>query len=623
MRLIVSKSKNTCIYYVGESVRSGNKVSTRVIEKIGSHSELKDRDIQDPLQYAKDYVARVNEDLKDNILSYSERIDLEDELVPVSLISEPVCKNIGWLFLLKIYNQLGMKDFFSSLTTKAKYDIDAIVKFLSISRIMNPCSKKATFESIDKYLFAQKYNLIDSYRALELLSKNNSSLQKALFEGSKKITSIDTDVLYYDCTNYYFESEEEDDDSYAEDGDIIQWGLRKYGFSKEHRPNPIVEMGLFVDKNGTPISYSIHPGNTNEQTTAIPLEREMINNYRRSSFIYCSDAGLGSYDIRFFNSLYGRHYLVTQSLKKIDEENSKLMFKDLNWKFADDDAKVSLEAFKAAIDRKISGEELSEKEKSLLKHDMVYKAYPITREVPGNFVKGLGIKISGKLEMEEVIYITFSQKYYIYQKSLFNRQLESALGFVDCNKDIDKKRNTDPARFVTANKITKEGEIAERRVNSLNEEAIYKEEKYHGFYALATNLDKGINELLDINAQRWRIEQSFRIMKTDFDSRPAFVWNEEHIRGHFAICYIALLLFRLLERKLIACDPNYSFSSNAIIKTLNNINVIEKNETIYQSVYTGSYILDALDKTFDISLNKKHYRLKCLIDLFDNRKNYA
>lgn len=616
MRLNISKSKNTTIYYVADSHRDGKKVVTNIIEKIGSHSELLAKGIDDPLKYAKDYVAKCNMNFKEDIFNYSEKIDLKEELESSSLISQSTLKNIGWLFLLKIYNQLGIKDFVKSIDTKSKYDINSIIMFLSIARILNPCSKKATFESLNHYLCAPNYQLIDSYRVLELLSKNNDLLQKILFKNTSNLNVLETDILYYDCTNYYFETETEDEDLYGEDGDIIQWGLRKYGYSKEHRPNPIIQMGLFIDKNGIPISYSLHPGQTGEITTVIPLEKLMIKNYQHSNFIYCSDSALGSYDVRFFNSLNGRHYLVTQSLKKIDEENTDAIFKDINWRFVDDDQPVSLFAFKSAIDKFINGESLSDYETELLKKDMIYKMYPISREVPAEFIKNMGIKLSGKLTMDEVIYITFSKKYYIFEKKVFNRQLASAKVMVDRKKDTARKGKSDPARLVDTISSTSSGEIAKHKSYSLDEKAIIYEEKYHGFYALATNLDKNIKDLLAINANRWKIEQSFRILKTDFDARPAFVWTQDHIRGHFAICYIALLIYRLLERKLILTDSNYSFSTRAIINTLNNLNVDEKSNSLFKSTYTGSIVLNALNKSFNLNLNKKHFRKSNLLDLF-------
>ncbi len=620
MRLNISKSKNTIIYYVADSYRDGKKVITNIIEKIGSHSDLLAKGITDPLKYAKEYVAKCNKNLKEDIVNYSEKIDLKEELESTSLVSQSTLKNIGWLYPLKVYNQLGIDEFVKSIDTRARYDINSIIMFLSISRILNPCSKKATHDSLDRYLCAPNYNLIDSYRVLELLSRNNETLQKILFKNTSKIINLEADVIYYDCTNYYFETETEDDDLYNEDGDIIQWGLRKYGFSKEHRPNPIVQMGLFIDKNGIPISFSLHHGKTSEISTVIPLEKHMINNYQHSRFIYCSDAALGSYDVRFFNSLNGRHYLVTQSLKKIDAENTDLIFKDLNWKFVDDDQPVSLNAFKSAIDKYINGEPLSNEEAKLLEKDMIYKMCPVSRDVPAVFIKDLGIKLSGKLTMDEVIYITFSKKYYIYEKDIFNRQLEAAKGMVDGKIDPSKKSKSNPARLVETISTTSSGEVASEKNYSLNEQAIIYEEKYHGFYALATNLDKNIKDLIDINSQRWKIEQSFRILKSDFDARPAFVWTEEHIRGHFAICYIALLIYRLLERKLCLADtdPDHKFSTRNIINTLNNLNVDEKSDSLFKSTYTGSIILNALNKAFDINLNKKHFRKNALFDLFSH-----
>lgn len=616
MRLSISKSKNAINYYVVDSHREGKKVITEIIEKIGTKKELQDKGIKDPEQYCRDYVEKVNLDLKQNIQIYSEKIDFKEELITCEIVSKSTLKNIGWLFPVQIFNNLGITEFVNSIDSRAKFDIFNILKYISISRILKPTSKKRTYEAKNNYLCSPDYNLINSYRLLEILSENNELLQKTLFDNTKKLTNLNTDIFYYDCSNFYFETECEDENLYDADGDIIQWGLRKYGYSKEHRPNPIVQMGLFIDSNGIPISYCLNPGNTSELTTAIPLEKQMIKNYKTSDFIYCSDAGLGTYDIRFFNSLNNRHYVVTQSLKKIDEENSDLIFKDLNWKFIDNDEKVSLNEFINAINKKIQGERLTEKEETLLKKDMIYKEFPVSRDVPLNFIKDLGIKLTGNLKMEETIYITFSQKYYIYQKRIFSNQLNRAQILVDNNSDLRRNRKTDPARFVNSMAVNSNGEMIEKSINFIDSEIVSKEEKFHGFYAIATNLDKNIKEILEINAQRWKIEQNFRLLKTDFDSRPAFVWSDPSIRGHFAICYVALLIYRILENKLIETDKKYHFSSSDIIETLNNMNVIEKGGSIYQSAYTGSEILDALNKTFNLNLNKKHYKKSQLEKLF-------
>ncbi len=616
MRLSISKSKNAINYYVVDSHREGKKIITEVALKIGTHKELLDKGIENPEEYCKEYVKNLNLELKQEIENYVEKIDFKEELPSNGLASNSTIKNIGWLFPIQIYNQLGIDEFVNSIDTRAKFDIKNILKYISISRILKPASKKSTYENSKNYLCSPEYNLINSYRLLEILSENNELLQKILFQNTQKIVNLNTDVFYYDCSNFYFETEKEDDDLYDEDGDIIQWGLRKYGYSKEHRPNPIIQMGLFIDSNGIPISYTLNPGTTNEQVTAIPLEKQMIKNYKTSDFIYCSDAGLGSYDIRFFNSLNNRHYVVTQSLKKTSEENADLIFKDLNWKFVENDEKVSLKTFKDTIDKKLQGIELTDDEENLLKKDMIYKEYPNKKEVPLNFIKDLGIKLSGKLEMEETIYITFSQKFYIYQKRIFSNQLERAEDIIKNNKSIKRNKKTDPARLIDSIHIDSNGEIIEKSKKILNKKVISSEENFHGFYALATNLDKNIKEILEINAQRWRIEQNFRILKTDFDARPAYVWTDPSIRGHFAICYIALLIYRILERKLIETNSEYQFSSKNIITTLNNMNVIEKGEKLYQSAYTGSEILDALNNSFNLSLNKKHYKKVKLEELF-------
>ncbi len=627
MRLSVKKSKNKIYYYALDAHREGNKVISNVAFKIGEHSELLAKGIKDPLQYAKDKIDELNNDKRDNKLSLNETYDFTELLENNSIYSKSTLKNIGYIYIHKLYEQLGVKNFLDKIETKAKFNLNEITEYYVINRFLFPGSKREAFLNRDKFFNAPSYALHDGYRSLTYLDKYNDELQQTLFEGSKNIIPLNTEVLYYDCTNFYFECEEQDDNIYNEDGDIIQWGLRRYGASKEHRPNPIVQMGLFTDKNGIPISYCVHHGSNNEQNTVIPLETKIINNYKESKFIYCSDGGLGSFDNRFINSFNGRNYVVTQSLKKTSNSELDLIFKDLNWKYVNDlhdskgkKVKPSLKQFKAILDKKYRNEPLTPEEEFIISRDMLYKAYPIKRKIPAKFLKDL--KLSGTLEMEETIYITFSAKYYLYQKQLFDRQVATAQEWIN-TKDPDniKKGPSDVRRFIKTISSTKEGEVANEKINILDQEQIDDEMRFHGFYAVATSLEnKTINEILNINASRWKIEQSFRILKTDFDARPIYASTQEHIKAHFAICYMALLIYRIMESKLLStCKEGKSYSTKQILDTIKNMNVLElSNGYVYKSTYGGSDILDSLEKIFNVELNRKHFSKKNLMKKFKN-----
>lgn len=616
MKLQITKSKNSIVYYVATTKRFGNKTRTVNFEKIGTHNDLLKQGIEDPLAYAKQRVETINKEIKENIFTINQTIDLRNPLEINDVSSKSIAKNIGWMYIHKLLSEMDILTYLNNLPGREKFDKSKVIEYLIVNRFLQPSSKREAYFSKDKVFNSPEYSLNDGYRVLDKIDDTNTDFQKALFEGTKKVIDLDTSILYYDCTNFYFECETEDDNIYSEDGDIIQWGLRRYGASKEHRPNPIVQMGLFTDKNGIPIAYGLNHGSNNEQNTVRPLETRIFNDYHTSKFIYCSDGGLGSYDNRFLNTLNERNYVVTQSLKKTKQEELDLIMKDQNWFYVETDEKVSLSAFKKALDKQYDGLKLTEKEKQLLKYDMIYKKFPITRDIPAHFFKN--IKIQGNIQMDELVYVTFSAKYYLYQKQLFDRQLSSAELRIKKDPSSIKTGPNDIRRFIKSIGVTDNGEVAKKKVFMIDSDLVEKEKMFHGFYAIATSLNSSIKDIIQINASRWKIEQSFRILKSDFDSRPVYVSTPSHIKAHFAICYVALLLYRILERKLFLLDPlNNSFTTNQILSTLRNMNVIEQLSDYCQSIYTGSNVLAALEQLFNIGLDKKYYKTKNLLKLLE------
>lgn len=609
MKINISKSKNSIHYYITESYRENGNVKTRTIKKVGEHSQMIKDGIEDPYKYACEEAKRLTEEKAKNKLEISKTIDFAQELASTSIESKSDLENIGWLYLNNLYNQFSMEEVFGAIPTKAKFNLNNVFKMLTIGRILDPNSKKYTCEKLHKYLNAPTFSLNDAYRSLDLINSTSDKIQKQLFLKSKEIIDLNTSVLYYDCTNFYFETETEDDNIYNDDGDIIQWGLRRYGASKEHRPNPIVQMGLFTDMNGIPISYCINHGSNNEQNTTIPLERRMLRDYKTSKFIYCSDGGLGSFDNRFFNTLSGREYVVTQSLKKTEKAELDLIFKDLNWKTVNGDKEISLTKFKNILDKQFAGEQLTTEEESYLSCDMIYKKYPMKRKVPAKFLKDYMVNITGSLEMEETLFITFSAKYYLYQRQLLSKQIATAQNWLDRDPDSIRKGPNDIRRLIHTYSETSDGEIANKKTNILDTNQIDKERSFHGFYAVATSLDSNVQEILQINSARWKIEQSFRILKSEFDARPAYVWTKEHIQAHFCICYTALLMYRILERKLnLLNTEEEQFSCKQILSTLKAMNVKDGFNCYYEACYTGSVILESLEKIFNMHLNRKYYK---------------
>ena len=601
MRLSKIKKKNDTFYYVIESLPGG---STKIYEVIGKHSELL-KITDDPLSYARKRVEEINNSLKEDVMIFNEKIDFSEKIEESNdIASKNTSKNIGWLYLDEIIKKFDLESFFLKHKGKQKYNLYDINKHLVVNQILNPGSKMNAWENIDNYIGMNKYDLHQSYRFLTDLNNCKDELQSYLFKKTKEIIELDTSVLMYDLTNFYFETEEEDID-FLDGDNILQYGFRKYGKSKENRPNPIVHMGLFVDKNGIPISFTVEKGNTNEQETVLPIETRIIKEYGESKYIYCSDAGLNSYAIRFFNMMQGRNYVVTHSLKKTEEKEKDLIFKDLNWKYKDNDESVSLEYFKSLCDRLISGDELTEKEKDILKRDVIYKEFPTNHKVELSKIIP-GSKSKGKIEFEETIFITFSAKFYLYQKKIFNKQLSRAEEWLE--KGIEKRKNqNDPSRFIKEDNFTKSGELATDKLKTINDSTVEDEIKYHGFYAVATNLNLSIKEVLDINSNRWLIEYCFRLLKSFFDTRPMYVFTEEHIKGHLTVCYQSLLVFQILSKKLDELGTHYS--ARAILDTLKNMVISNHSNRYYESNYTNSKVLQSLEKAFQLKLDKKQYKM--------------
>lgn len=601
MRLSKIKKKNDTFYYVIESLPGG---STKIYEVIGKHSELL-KITDDPLSYARKRVEEINKSLKEDVMIFNEKIDFSEKIEESNdIASKNTSKNIGWLYLDEIIKKFDLESFFLKHKGKQKYNLYDINKHLVVNQILNPGSKMNAWENIDNYIGMNKYDLHQSYRFLTDLNNCKDELQSYLFKKTKEIIELDTSVLMYDLTNFYFETEEEDID-FLDGDNILQYGFRKYGKSKENRPNPIVHMGLFVDKNGIPISFTVEKGNTNEQETVLPIETRIIKEYGESKYIYCSDAGLNSYAIRFFNMMQGRNYVVTHSLKKTEEKEKDLIFKDLNWKYKDNDESVSLEYFKSLCDRLISGDELTEEEKDILKRDVIYKEFPTNHKVELSKIIP-GSKSKGKIEFEETIFITFSAKFYLYQKKIFNKQLSRAEEWLE--KGIEKRKNqNDPSRFIKEDNFTKSGELATDKLKTINDSTVEDEIKYHGFYAVATNLNLSIKEVLDINSNRWLIEYCFRLLKSFFDTRPMYVFTEEHIKGHLTVCYQSLLVFQILSKKLDELGTHYS--ARAILDTLKNMVISNHSNRYYESNYTNSKVLQSLEKAFQLKLDKKQYKM--------------
>lgn len=600
MKLYYDKRLKDPTYYIQQGFRNGKKTTTKNIKRLGKHSELL-LITDNPLEYAKNEVKKMNEEYRSGrsefivIMDFNERIPSTD-----SPCSNSTSLNIGYLYLKDIYAKLNLSDFFKSVSSDRKitYDCNKICQFLTYARILDPASKYGTYDKLDTYYEKPQVEYQHMIRFLDILDRNSDKYLKHLFDNSENIVKRDTSVMYYDCTNYFFETEKPDEEIVDEVTGEIILGLRQFGISKENKTSPIVEMGLIMDSRGIPISMCIHPGNTNEQLTAVPLEKEVIKMTGNKKFIYCADAGLGSYNIRKFNDMGGRAYIVTQSVKKLGQEIKDIVFNDSNYRLLSNDDAITLKEMRT-FDKK-DANNLS------LYNDFAYKVIPANTAMDTGlyeekvYKNGRTKKVKAKGTLHQYIIVTFSRKMMEYQRTIRERQLERAKKLLRL-KDPEKikKGPNDIRRFLkntssdTANYV-------------LDMDKIHEEEKYDGFYAVATNLDDSAKDILAVAQNRYKIEDCFRIMKTNFDARPVFLRKPERIRAHFLICYTALLIYRLMECKL---DDNLTHvTTSNLIKTLRNMNIVNMDDMYYKSIYSGSQALDALERCFELQLNRKYYR---------------
>ena len=554
MRLGISKSKNTINYYIIKDYTKNGKRSTKHVERIGNLEEVKKlAGNQDYQEWLKDYVKKYNEEhCKKEIIT----IKKNNKKIIDSNINNKF--NVGYLFLEKIYNQLKLKNICDNIQNKYqfKFDLNEILSYLVFARIIYPSSKLETFKQCQNFIEQPKFQLHDEYRALSYLADNIDFIQEKIFENSKSILKRNSEIIYYDCTNYFFEIELDDE-------------FKKYGINKQHQPKPQVGMGLFMDGDGIPLSFNIYPGNQNEQKTLIPEETKIVNNFKmdNTKMILCTDAGLASDEIKKYNIKDNRGFVITQSLKKLKDSEKEKVFDDNDWRLPGDLKNVyNLNDIR-------NNEELKEKYYDKLFYKIISSE---TKSVKQDLI------------------VTFSFKYFEYKRNIRNSQIERAKKSIDTNQTTRKGKNqNDYRRFIVDTKSTNTGEVAENSNLSLDEDLIKQEEQYDGYYALTTNLVGDIEQILKITKGRWEIEESFRIMKTDFLARPVNLSREDRIKSHFLTCFMALLIYRILEKKL-----DYKYTTSEILKAIRNMNVFESKGDGYIPEYIRTNLTDDLHDTF-------------------------
>lgn len=553
MRVSVSKSKNAILFYIIESTYINKKHSTKIVEKLGTLDEVtKKANGEDPYEWAKKYAYELTKQEKENkreIIKYFSQCKLIDKDTKKSF-------NAGYLFLQKIYYDLEINNICNNIKERHQfhYDLNSILSNLIYSRIVYPSSKLKTLEVSKSFLEQPNFTYNDILRSLEVLSKESDFIQSELYKNSLKYSKRNNKVLFYDCTNYYFEIEEDDE-------------FRKYGKSKEHRPNPLVGMGLFLDGDGIPLTFDTFPGNKNEQLTIKPLEEKIINDFNNPMFVVCTDAGLSSIANRKFNDKNNRKFVTTQSLKKLKE-----FLKD--WSLD-----LSTGWHLPGIDKTFDISKLRDNE------NLINAYYDKV------FYKERWIKENG---IEQRLIITYSPKYQEYQKRIREKQIQRAINIIDKSpKKIKSNNENDPKRFIEIISTTLTGEVAETNNYILNQEKINDEARYDGLYAVCTNLEDDVEEIIKINKRRWEIEESFKIMKSEFKARPVYLSREDRIKAHFLTCFLSLVIFRYLEKKL---DEKYTVSQ--IISTLKDMNLSLINND-YIPTYTRTDITDSLHEKFN------------------------
>ena len=549
MRLKISPSKNAKSYYVIQSVRRNGKNSSEIVEKLGTEKYIKETyGVDDAEAWARAYIDKLNKE---------EANKNHKVLIPFDTATRiPAGKqfsyNAGYLFLQKIYYQLGLPGICNRVSKNHafSYNLNSILSRLVYGRILYPSSKLSCMEHSKKLIEQPDFELHQIYRALSVLAKDSDYVQAQLYKNSTKVLKRSTGVLYYDCTNYFFECEQEA-------------GLKQYGPSKEHRPNPIVQMGLFMDKSGIPLAFCINKGNQNEQLSLKPLEQQIMRDFDLSKFVICTDAGLSSTANRKFNNYGERSFITTQSIKKLN--------KDLK-AWATDPSGWSLEGSDETFD--ISQlEDTPENRRKIFYKQQWIEGWDEERDIA----------------FDQNLIVTYSLKYKLYQQTIRNQQIERAIKAMDKPSTLEKHSPTDSKRFITKTNVTDEGEIAENKVFTLNYDAIAEEARYDGFYAVCTNLDDDPWDIAKINHDRWQIEESFRIMKSEFSARPVYLQRDDRIEAHFLTCFISLLIYRILEKQL-----NKKYSCEELIETLKNMNMTSVADEGYIPAYTRTEITDAL-----------------------------
>ena len=572
MRLGWTSNKNSVTYRALETVRVNGKNKTLLVKTFGSDKYIRETyGVEDAKAWAKEQVQQMAEAEQREAATFSIDLCASTDLV----LNDQRRFNGGYLFLQDIYYELGLHKICRAIAAhhQFKYDLNDIFSRLIYTRILYPASKKSSFEDAQRFIEKPSFELHDIYRALSVIAEESEYIQSRLFKNSAELASRETGVIYYDCTNFYFEIEKAEED-------------KQYGVSKENRPLPIVEMGLFMDREGIPIAFGVTPGNESEQTSMIPLEKILIEKFDMSKFVVCTDAGLSSATNRWFNDYDKadgfRAFITTQSLKKLKKHLRDWALDPTGWCMAGGSQNITYDI--RTLDEDADKEKLFVKDR-WIKEKTIVNADGKSRSI----------------ELEQHLIVTYSIKYRDYLRAIRKGQIERAEKMVANGQGSgSRKRQNDPRRFIATDHATKDGEVADEAISYIDQKVIQEEEQYDGFYAVCTNLEDDPDTIAEVNKRRWQIEECFRIIKADFKARPVYVKRKERILAHFITCFVSLIVYRYLEKKL---DDKYTVDQ--IISTLQDMDFLRYEGKGYQPVYTRTELTDALHEAFGFCTSKQ------------------
>lgn len=580
MYLIPSKPVEGKIIYIAKSYRTKlGSSTTRNVCRLGTLAEIREREnVVDAWAWAKSRVALENARDKEH------RRKVMVQFCPDKIIDKDERRsyNLGYLILDKVYYELSINHICEGMERKGKFkfNLSEIVRQLVLCRVLWPASKLETWKLAEKMALVKPMSLHQIYRALIVVDKNLEYLQQRLFHYSKELLKRNTSVVYYDCTNFFYES-------------VRETELRRPGASKENRRTPIVQMGIFMDADGLPLAFNINPGNTNEQVTLRPLEKMIGEKMNIEEFVMCTDCGLSSGSNKVYNDTDKRKFITVQSVKTLPntagKKKSSGMIKD--WAMSNDGWRLENDCETLYTLEEIMNPENRDTYYNLTFYKECW--YP-------TWVKDAETGIETKLEQRCIV--SFSLKYFEYQRSARERNIEKAEKAIRHGNASDSPKNF--RSYIKEEKCTKEGELAETTAGChIDIDRIEYEEQYDGFYAMCTNLEEytdklgkthhTIKDLLNINRARWEIEESFRIMKTQMKARPVYLQNDKAIKAHFALCFVSLFVYRVLEHRL---GPPYT--TDQIINTLRQMNALHIQSEGFIPTYTRT---ELTDKMFDIS----------------------